>query len=518
MNLSGMTLREKIGQCVQLNIADLPVDSESELADFFGKYPVGSLFSGSDVIQKFGTKIHSSEAIDLCRRVAHGALAVAGDLERGFGRAQLPAELALGAAGDEALAYEYGRWTAIEARKANFDWAFAPVADLAWNWLNPLTNHRTLGSDPERVAALVCAIVRGMQDNFMSATAKHFPGDGVDFRDQHLSCSINSLSRDEYMATYGKIYRALFAVPVDAVMAGHISLPFVDPGNPPMPATLSSRITRDLLRGEFRFDGVVISDALTMSGFVMHKPAEERLIRCFNAGVDVLLWPGLDFFDAMERAVAEGRVSTARLDEAVSRMLAMKARRNLDGAKRPPAGDGDPGDLGEQIAARGAVLKANGHNRIPFDETKVRRVLLWFATDNVSLCKAYFKTLERGFAAFGAKAFFAVNGNCLDLRKREQAGERFDEVIFLFDQKMHSTKNCIRPAGEAGECLWTMHNCEAHDPVAVGLDSPYLPEEDPYLPTLVNMNSDGDEVMRVLPKLLYGKLPFTGRDPVIRKN
>jgi len=525
--LSGMTLREKIGQTVQLPIERVDLSSEDAAHEFFAKYPIGSLFAGPDIIQKFGAKIHRTEALDQCQKISKIPLSVAGDLERGWGAANFPFELSLAATRDLSLAYEYGRWTAIEGRKSGFTWAFAPVADLALNWLNPAVNHRCLGDDPELAAAMLLEIVKGMQDYGMSPAAKHFPGDGVDFRDQHLSLSINSLSRERWEETFGKIYRRLFAADVHSIMTGHIALPFVDPPvgeDIALPATLSAKIGRNFLRDELKFNGVVVSDALIMSGFVIHKPYQKRLIQSFLAGTDVMLWPELDYFDLMERAVNNGTVPESLLDAAVRRILVMKQRQELladkNTAKVPEpvpslAGRGaDPAAIAAEIAERGAVLVRNRKQLLPLDKERTKKVLLWCAAVNPRYQGDYYQVLCDEFVKRGAEVELAVNGNCLDLDQRERAGKRYDAVIFLFCQGMHDVKNTIRPVGEAAECLWTLNCTEHHSPIVVALKSPYLLFENPALDTVVNMHSDGVAVLRAIPRLLYGEIPFTGVSPV----
>lgn len=182
-----------------------------------------------------------------------------------------PPLLALAAADDEALAYEYGKYTALEGRAAGFTWALAPGMDLLLNWLNPVITTRCLGDNPERAAKLASAIIRGMQDHGLAACAKHFPGDGVDFRDQHIITTVNDLSEAEWLTTYGEVTSRVIAAGVLSVMTGHIALPWAESAGrteAPVPATVSAAVTNGLLRERLGFDGVVISDALDMGGFL----------------------------------------------------------------------------------------------------------------------------------------------------------------------------------------------------------------------------------------------------------
>ncbi|HEY9250726.1 MAG TPA: glycoside hydrolase family 3 N-terminal domain-containing protein, partial [Rariglobus sp.] len=307
----GMSLRERIGQTCQIHAGFMAGWSDAEVADYLGRNPVGGIFVGGEVIGPAADMPASlRERIARYQRASARPLAVAGDLENGAGGAvrgltAFPNLMALGAVDDVDMAYDYGRWTAFEAAEVGFNWCLGPVADLSLNWLNPIVNLRSPGSDTRKVARLLEALIRGMQDHGLSATAKHFPGDGVDFRDQHLCVSVNSLGEEAWRRVFEPVFRRCIGAGVHAIMAGHIALPWADGrtnrAGTPIPATVSEPVLTGLLRGELGFGGVIVSDALIMAGFTGWAAREQRLIEAFNAGVDVMLWPGDDYFDLMER-------------------------------------------------------------------------------------------------------------------------------------------------------------------------------------------------------------------------
>ena len=521
--IANMTLREKIGQTVQYRISRMEQYAQSDelLEEFFQRYPVGSLFAGPDVISRFSIKDNPLEFLDRCRKYSRVAPAIAGDLEHGGGKVQLPSQLAMAASGSEENAYNYGKWSAIGGRKAGFTWAFAPESDIAFNWLNPVNNHRGLGDDPEVVAKLIPLVVKGMQDYHVSACCKHFPGDGVDFRDQHLGISINRLSRERWFNTYGKVYRNAIAAGVDSIMAGHISLPFMDPGKPyPLPATQSKKILTDLLRNELGFEGVIVSDALIMGGFSRVKHYADRMVNAFKAGVDVMLWPELDYFELMEKELESGGISEARLDESVRRILTMKCHQGLleETSYQVPESEEEitvNGNIfAEKVAAEGAVLLRNDLNLIPLDPQKTKRILLWFAVNREEVVARDFSELVKAFEERGIEVEVRINGNCLDLVNMENEGAAFDAVFFIFDASLHAMQNTCRIVGSAAECLWTINNCEKHHPICIGLNTPYLLMESPALETVINTHSRCPATCRILPKLIFGELPFTGKSPV----
>src|SRR5450759_2381602 len=133
--------------------------------------------------------------------------------------------MALGAANSPELAFAYGKYVALESRSVGVDWVLNPVSDLNLNPFNPIINVRSISDDPDRAIRLLSQQIKGLQENGVAATIKHFPGDGVDFRDQHLLTSCNSLPIDVWKQKHGKVFKALIDSGVACIMPGHITLP-----------------------------------------------------------------------------------------------------------------------------------------------------------------------------------------------------------------------------------------------------------------------------------------------------
>lgn len=247
----------------------------------------------------------------------------------------LPFMMGLGATNDPEIAYDYGKATALEARSIGANWTFSPVSDLNINRRNPLVNNRAMTDDADRACRLLPQIVRGMQENGIAACAKHFPGDGMDYRDQHITTTVNSLEMADWYETFGKVYRNMIAAGVDSIMAGHIALPAYKQEKSarfdmPLPATLNRALITDLLKGELGFEGVVVTDALGMGGFAgWYDSREIAEIESFKAGCDMMLWPTPAFADNLEKAILSGEVPMERLDDAVSRILRVKEKAGL---------------------------------------------------------------------------------------------------------------------------------------------------------------------------------------------
>ena len=524
--MSKMTLREKIGQCVQIELAKIPLGNKEETAAWFDKYPIGSVFMGKDLASLTEGAIGNAESLSRCAAFVKIPLSVAGDLGPVTAPARLPVNGAMGALDDLAAAREYGRLVGRLGRANGYNWVFAPCVDIAMNWMNPIMACRTMGDDADKVAALSVEMVKGMQEYGLSASAKHYPGDGVDHRDQHLGPSVNSLTREEWMATYGKVYKTLGDEGCHSVMIGHISLPFVDPprgkyGLPP-PAVMSTPVSGGLLRGEVGFRGVAVTDALMMGGFVIYKfeREEQRYLEAFKAGADVLLWPRLGVFELMEEAVSSGEIPMARLDASVRRVLEMKEKEGLlDGGFVPPKSPSkellaEVESFTRKVTEREVALVRNDAGRLPLNKSKTKKVLLWIADGAGTKTYSSYDVMKKEFERRGAEVTVAINGNCLDFWKREEAGERYDAVFFLFASGMHMVKNAIRPVGGAGECVWTMINTDFHKPIPVSFGYPYLLQDAPWLETLVNVHSAAStEVQETVVRLLYGEVPFVGKSP-----
>ena len=240
------------------------------------------------------------------------------------------------ASNDASVVENFGKVCAVEGRKAGINWTFSPVSDLDINYLNPITNVRTFGSDPEKVARFTETYVTAVQSLGVAACAKHYPGDGVDYRDQHLHPTYNSLPASEWYATYGKVYRNLIDHGLLSVMVGHIAQPNVAKEMNPdlsvedcaMPASLSRTLLTDVLRGELGFNGLITTDATIMGGYCQAMERRKAIPTSIMAGCDMLVF-NTDFeedFGYVLDALQTGLLPGDCLDEAVTRILALKAR------------------------------------------------------------------------------------------------------------------------------------------------------------------------------------------------
>jgi beta-N-acetylhexosaminidase len=530
--LERMSLREKIGQTSQEPFS-LLFESEEPIHELLEKYPIGSFFVGGAVIN--GPERVDADKIREVQQVSQVPLLISGDLESGVGfvvksRTYFPSPLALAAVNDADLAYRYGKYTALEAKEFGFNWTFSPVVDLSLNWMNPIVANRSFGDNPTRVVGVASEVVRGLQDHGLAACAKHFPGDGVDFRDQHLVTSVNSLSEQEWWEKSGFVFQQMIDHGVDTIMAGHIALPWCEgtvAGEQRVrPATVSKRILTDLLRKRMGFKGVLVSDALMMAGFTGWADRETRLIDAFNAGCDVMLWPGLDYFDLMERGIENGQVSVERLDESVRRVLRLKCKLGLldDGVfqnlsvpePKTTRIQAEAVAVAEAVADRSVTLVRNRHQLLPLSAEKTKSLLMhWAVPAHLNEGQlSHLKLLEELIRARGIEVTVIKNGNCLEVQQMEDKGARWDAYLVAYSLLNHQVKNSTRPVGEMGEVMWAQQNTNTLDPITVSLNTPYLLNDLPYLDTLVNAYSVAPASIRALEKVLFGELEFNRNSPV----
>ncbi len=304
-------------------------------------------------------------------------------------------EVKIAATRDPKYAYEMGRVSGIEAAAIGCNWSFAPVVDLYRNWRNPIVSVRTWSADPDQTIEFSKAYMKGIMESGIAPAAKHFPGDGIDERDQHLSSAPNWLSTDEWDATFGRVYSALIEEGLPSIMAGHIALPsyqrhFGPDTNEFTPATLSKELITDLLRGKLGFNGLVVTDASHMVGLTGFAKRSDILPAAIEAGCDLFLFfndPDEDFAWMMEGYRA-GKLSEERLQDALERTLGTKAALGLHKLARteilPPKGEAmarirmpESLAIAEEVSDKAVTLvKSTEPGVLPLSPDKFTRVLV----------------------------------------------------------------------------------------------------------------------------------------------
>lgn len=331
--LRTLTVRQKVAQLVMPWLLGNAVpDSDSTMRRAYRW--VEELEVGGIIIST-GTPTSITDKINRLQRRAKLPLLVSADFEAGTtmrmaAGTPFPTNMGIAATGNPAYAQAMGRITAIEGRAVGVHLAFAPVADLNSNPNNPIINTRSFGADPRDVARYVTAAIAGMREGGILSTAKHFPGHGDTETDSHLSLPTITAPWSRFDTLELVPFRAAIAAGVDAVMSAHIALPALDDGER-RAGTLSPTILTGILRDSLGFRGLITTDALDMGAIAKEIGADEAVIRAFEAGSDLLLMPASPggAIDAMTTAVTSGRISMARLDASVRKVLEFKQQLGL---------------------------------------------------------------------------------------------------------------------------------------------------------------------------------------------
>ena len=346
--IATMSLREKVGQLFVIRPDALegrfgPAELEDnsiigttkvsdEMRAVYAQYPCGgfALFRKNILtpsqLHTFAQNLHGLNELTPLLSIDEegGNIARIANHPAGFGVKKFPPMGEIAATGDEAQAYEVGRAIGEYLKSYGIDVDFAPVADVNTNPRNPVIGSRAFGDDPETAAKMVRSVVEGLHESGVASCIKHFPGHGDTATDTHTGYAETLKTWDELRSCEMIPFRAGIEAGTDMVMTAHIAAPGVT-GNSE-PSTISYTMLTEKLRGELGYDGLIITDALSMGAIRDAYTSSEACVLCIEAGVDLLLMP-YDYFEAFDgvvRAVEEGRIPEERIDESVYRVLAFK--------------------------------------------------------------------------------------------------------------------------------------------------------------------------------------------------
>jgi len=396
--LDGLTLEAKAGQILMPwvlgDFAPEGSESHERVFSFIEEQKIGGL------IMSVGTPFEVAAKLNDLQAHADLPLLVAADLETGAGfrmrgaihmpgtvdlggATNFPSLMAVGATGREDLAYEMGRITAVEARAVGVHVPFAPVLDVNNNPDNPIINVRSFGEDPEKVAEMGIAFIRGVQENGAIATGKHFPGHGDTNVDSHVGLPVITHDRARMDSVELRPFQRAIDSGMGAIMTAHISVPSLN-GGVREPSTLSPEVLTNVLREEMGFEGIVFTDAMDMSAIARQHRSGEAAVRALEAGADVILMPASvsGAIEGIVTAVREGRLTEERLDRSVMHVLATKEGLGLHenryvAMEEIPRTVGIPDhtEVAGQIAEEAITLLKNENDLLPLAGTRSARVM-----------------------------------------------------------------------------------------------------------------------------------------------
>ncbi len=526
--LRKMTIEEKVGQMVACRFTGDFRNADSayirELESLVSKSRIGGLilFAPARVYE-------SAELANGFQKLAKVPLLMAADLEAGAanritGATLFPPLMALGATGSEDLAYAMGRITALEGRAMGIHMAYAPVVDVNINPDNPIINTRSIGADPALVSRLANAFIRGVQDNGMIATAKHFPGHGDTSQDSHslmptITADLERLEKVELFP-----FKAAVDAGVRAVMTAHLAVPALDP-TPGLPATLSAPILTGVLRQKMGFKGLIVTDALEMGGVTNAFSTEEAALRSVLAGVDMLLLPPEPdkVIAYLAAAVRDGRIPISRIDGSVRRILEAKAALGLDRQRfvkieelRRLVAPRAYLDQAAKTLESSTTLVRNEGDALPLAVDPAKLAVLSLSSDLGDYFAgqafvAAMKTRFPGLAAFYADA--DTGQDRLDEAFTKAASA--DAVVVALFSRVSDGKGSVDLEPKHIDLIRKLAALpDGPKVVAVSFGSPYFLRHFPEVDAYVCLYKNTPETQSTAARALAGEMDVTGKLPV----
>jgi beta-N-acetylhexosaminidase len=461
---------------------------------------------------------------------------VAGDLEGGVNHPpslpQLPNALSMAAANCTSLTSKAIEQLAKESRSQGFNWSFGPVIDINHEFRSAIVSTRSYGSDVERIIKNASSYVHSLQSNGMAATVKHWPGDGFDGRDQHLVTTVNPLSMNDWRAKFGRIYTELIDAGTMCVMSAHIALPawaascgVSDAREQLRPASVSNLLNKDLLRDELGFNGLIISDSAEMGGLLSWGDPKNLAVEIIQNGCDVLLFPvnAENDLKQLHFALQTGTLSQKRVDDAVTRVLALKAALGMHkesyAASTQTSFLDDSIDLkrksaaSNELAGLAVTLVHDKVSLLPISPSRYKRVVIMEQSGKPLLpglptpsIDPFIECLKR----YGFDVFRHQNTTPFD-------SETADLLLYVFTQEAALTVSHIGIdwALLHGHFPNSMQRYWHVLPTAmISFGHPYFLYDAPDVPTYINAYSAIPFAQEAVARRLVGEEPFSGKNPI----
>ena len=480
--LASMTEEEKIAQLFCLITY---TDDEQYLAHLAKDLKVGGVMTRTMSLAEMINTVTGLQ------KYAKIPMLISANLEAGLNQActtgtRVGCEMGIAATGDVKYAHELGRVIGEEASALGINWAFAPIIDIDFNFRNPITNTRTFGSDPDVVANFGKAYVEEVQKYGIAASIKHFPGDGVDERDQHLVASVNSLSAEDWEKTYGKAYKTSIDAGAKTVMVGHILQPAWSKklnsslkDEEIMPGLIAPELLQGLLRGRLGFNGLIVTDSSTMAGMGTMMPREKAVPCTIASGCDMFLFTKNleEDMQFMTQGVRDGVITQERLNEAVTRILALKASLHLPekqkngglfpdrAAAEKIVGCAEHRRVSKEVAERSITLVKEEKGVLPITPQRYKRILVYKKEGKASAVSADFSALEDVPEALKTFTLTFRTDNEILKQVSFSYGDSFDEEAYP-----------ALPQREGYYARWSLESLEdlRFDTVVEAIYTPYI--------------------------------------------
>lgn len=523
--LSSMTLREKIAQMV---IADAIPENLTENSAGFKK--LKKLCELTKVGGFIFFKGSSNDYVRLANKLqgySETPLLFSADFERGTKMrvtdgGLFPTNMAIGAADNFELTYKMGLEVARETRLLGIHQNYSPVCDVNNNPNNPIINVRSFGEDPQLVSRMSEAMIKGLQDGNVIATAKHFPGHGDTDIDSHNDLPQLNFTMDRMNSVELIPFKNAISKNVMSVMIAHLAFPELEK-SPNIPASLSPQIVQELLINKMEFNGLVVTDALNMKGITKYFSTTEVAVMCVNAGIDLILMP-LDVtatINAIEKEVNSGRISEERINRSAEKILKTKQWLGLfenrlvnENGIESSINTAGANELAQQIADASITLVKDDKNIMPFKNTAEGKTAFVIISEGGEQDNTdYLKMLAPDY--FNSSAFYTATSSSMDseLKGSMNSLSSYDNIVVVIYAKVRFGTGKISISSQNIDLVNRL-NETGRNMTVISLGNPYLLKEFPLVPAYICAYGDSDFSIKAVIKAISGSVKFKGKLPV----
>lgn len=520
--LGKMTLREKIGQMIISSTLGEDYDESSNEFKRLKRLCEETKVGGFIFFK--GTSTSYARLTNKLQRHSEIPLLISADFERGTRMrvtdgTLFPNNMAIGAADNPDLAYQMGLTIAKESRILGVHQNYAPVCDVNNNPNNPIINVRSFGEDPLLVSRMSAAMIRGLQDGKVIATAKHFPGHGDTEIDSHSDLPVLNFSMERLNQIELVPFKNAVDKKVMSVMIAHLSFPELESGAN-VPASLSKNIVEGLLINNLGFEGLVVTDALNMKGVTKYFTVSQVAIMCVEAGIDLILMPlkEEETIDAIERAVNDGGISEDRINRSAEKIIKAKLWLGLFDNKFVQEADvykiintEESNQLAQKIADESITLVKDNNNLLPIKNKDAKIYAINLSEDAPGIDFDYFNSrIKENFPNTTIKNY---NFGLIDQIIKSSAAEssEFDYVVVAIYAKVRFGSGKISIYQSHIDLL---NSLPQEKLIVISFGNPYLLKEFPSVANYICAYGDADVSINACIKAIAGEIKIKGKLPV----
>lgn len=547
--IKNMTIEEKIGQLF-IAMNRYPDQGQTFTEELVKKYHIGGVRYIPDSAENL---YEANKRMQLNSKIP---LLIAANCDSGGNGAINDKEGTLiataaqcGATSDTETSYNVGYVSGREATAIGCNWTYGPVSDIIFNWRNTIVNTRSYGNDTDSVIANCKSYTDGVHKSDMAVCVKHFPGDGVEERDQHLLLGINDLSCEDWDESFGRAYKELIDYGIESIMVGHIALPEYSRKLRPgikdtdiMPATLAPELLQDLLRDKLEFNGLLMTDASHMAGMTSAMRRKDQVPGAIAAGCDMFLYFNdvEEDFNYMMDGYKNGVITEERLEDALRRILGLKASLKLHEKQENntliPDKEGlkvincqEHKELAVKAAKKSITLVKDTEHNLPIKPETHKNIKVYVVSSQPERMAQGPDPVREVIREELESAGFNVDmhESFLDLEfkeskpenkfkamicgKTEEFREKYDAVLMFINMKGYAQENVVRlrwAMGHSNEIPWFVREVPT---VCISLNYTTHLIDVPMMKTFINAYAPTRAVIKETINKIKGESEFLGK-------